>query len=63
MIPYTLNNEYDRPIPRRFAEEAAIPRGTFAQIKRATNPNLVSVKKYKLDSFLKHIKYYRSIIH
>lgn len=63
MIPYTLNNEYDRPIPRRFAEEAGIPRGTFAQIKRATNPNLVSVKKYKLDSFLKHIKYYRSIIH
>lgn len=60
MMPYTLNNSYDRPLPRRFAEEAGIPRDGFAQIKRATNPNLLSFQKYKIDSFRKHMKEYRN---
>jgi hypothetical protein len=37
MAPYRLGGHYDRPIPRRLAEEAGVPRGTFALAKRAAN--------------------------
>lgn len=37
MAPYRVGGHYDRPIPRRLAEEAGIPRGTFAVGKRAAN--------------------------
>jgi hypothetical protein len=33
MIPWRLNNSYDRPIPRRIAEEAGVPRHLFGQKK------------------------------
>jgi len=35
MRPWSVGGYYDRPIPRRIAEEAGIPRGTFATVKRA----------------------------
>ncbi len=35
MAPYRLNNDYDRPIPRRIIEEAGVPRALFGQQKRA----------------------------
>jgi len=35
MLPYTVGGEYDRPIPRRLAEEGGVPRGIFAAHKRA----------------------------
>jgi hypothetical protein len=31
MEPWTLHNEYDRPIPRRIVEEAGVPRTAFGQ--------------------------------
>jgi hypothetical protein len=34
MRPWRVGGDYDRPIPRRIVEEAAIPRGTFAKRKR-----------------------------
>jgi hypothetical protein len=34
MRPYSVGGYYDQPIPRRIAEEAGIPRGTFATAKR-----------------------------
>lgn len=34
MEPWTLHNDYDRPIPRRLAEEAGVPREAFGMIKR-----------------------------
>jgi hypothetical protein len=37
MGPYRLGGHYDRPIPRRLAEEAGVTRGTFALVKRAAN--------------------------
>ncbi len=38
MAPFRLGGgHYDRPIPRRLAEEAGIPRGTFGLTKRAVN--------------------------
>jgi len=37
MDPYRVGGKYDRPIPRRLAEEAGVRRGTFAVTKRAAN--------------------------
>jgi hypothetical protein len=36
MKPWTLGTVYDRPIPRRIAEEAGIPREWFGQKKKVT---------------------------
>jgi hypothetical protein len=36
MQPWRLNNAYDRPIPRRIAEEAGVPRQLFGQSKMAS---------------------------
>lgn len=36
MRPWRLNTTYDRPIPRRIAEEAGIPRHLFGQSKKAS---------------------------
>lgn len=35
MQPWRLGNSYDRPIPRRMAEEAGVPRAMFGQQKHA----------------------------
>ncbi|MEX2546814.1 MAG: hypothetical protein WD830_03385 [Chloroflexota bacterium] len=37
MEPFRVGGHYDRPIPRRLAEEAGIPRGSFGVAKRAAN--------------------------
>lgn len=36
MDPWRLNRYYDRPIPRRLAEEAGVPRQLFGQVKLAS---------------------------
>ena len=36
MRPWRINTAYDRPIPRRIAEEAGIPRHAFGQSKYAS---------------------------
>lgn len=35
MAPWSVGGSYDRPIPRRIAEEAGVPRDVFGQAKRA----------------------------
>lgn len=37
MAPWTLHNNYDRPIARRILEESGVPRGTFAVRKKNTS--------------------------
>lgn len=37
MAPYSVGGSYDRPIPRRIAEDAGVPRDAFGQRKRATS--------------------------
>jgi hypothetical protein len=37
MIPYRLNNHYDRPIPRRLLEETGVARELFGQKKKAVS--------------------------
>jgi len=39
MKPWTLHNDYDRPVARRLIEEAGVPRGLFAQRKKDTSSN------------------------
>lgn len=34
MEPWTLHSDYDRPIPRRLAEESGVPRAAFGMIKK-----------------------------
>ena len=36
MAPWTLHNDYDRPIPRRIVETAGIPRHAFGQVVSMT---------------------------
>jgi hypothetical protein len=38
--PYQVGGHYDRPVPRRIAEEAGVPRALFGQTKKAVNVNL-----------------------
>jgi len=40
MRPWVLGIDNDRPIPRRILEDAGVPRGTFADAKRATSAPL-----------------------
>lgn len=42
MVPWRLNTRYDRPIPRRIAEEAGVPRDLFGQTKLASIVDLPS---------------------
>ena len=42
MRPYTVRGRYDKPIQRRLAEEAGIPRGTFATVKRRASARMHS---------------------
>lgn len=42
MKPYSVGGYYDQPISRRIAEDAGIPRGTFAVTKQATSALLHS---------------------
>ena len=36
MAPWKLHTSYDRPIPRRLAEQAGVPRAMFGQVKMAS---------------------------
>jgi hypothetical protein len=36
MVPWRLDNDYDRPIARRMAEDAGVPRQWFGQLKMAS---------------------------
>ena len=36
MAPWRLQTDYDRPIPRRLAEQAGVPRALFGQVKMAS---------------------------
>ncbi len=42
MLPWVLGMDNDRPIPRRILEEAGIPRGRFADAKRAPSAQIHS---------------------
>jgi hypothetical protein len=47
MKDFSIGGPYDRPVPRRIAEEAGVPRECFGQRKRAA-----SVLLFRSDSYL-----------
>jgi hypothetical protein len=53
MLPWDVPGEYSRPLPRRIAESAGLPRGAFGRVKRASAValrefmNPVSLKAYQ----------------
>lgn len=52
MKPYALGGFYDRPIARRLAEEAGVPRELFGQRKAANNFNILN----HMDFFTKAVE-------
>lgn len=48
MAPWTLGGDYDRPIPRRIAEEAGLPRGSFALRKLMATPAYATLGRGRL---------------
>lgn len=48
MAPWTLGGDYDRPIPRRIAEEAGLPRGSFARRKLMATPAYATLGRGRL---------------
>lgn len=62
MAPWTLQNDYDRPVARRLVEEAGVPRGLFAQRKKDTSSNSplwwpsTSGTRSSLNRYLKSIQ-------
>jgi hypothetical protein len=51
MKPYSIGGEYDRPIPRRIAEEAGLRRDQFGIRKNATNPKLNISSEMRAKAF------------
>jgi hypothetical protein len=56
MDPWRLGNRYDRPIPRRIAEEAGVPRQAFGQSKMGSvvifsRPSIPYTKTLRLEFF------------
>jgi hypothetical protein len=48
MAPWTLGGDYDRPLPRRIAEEAGLPRGSFASRKLMATPAYATLGRGRL---------------
>jgi hypothetical protein len=64
MQPYRVDGSYDRPIPRRILEEQGIPRGTFAQEKKAVNLTLTYTSFWWSKHSLKDLRAFeRRVVH
>ena len=62
MIPWRLDNDYDRPIPRRISEEAGVPRSMFGQKKRfIANLYLWPINPVLRRKFFKFLKKTKNI--
>lgn len=58
MKPWSIGGDYDRPLPRRIAEEAGIPREWFGQKKSATTVDellLIPISRNLKDDYKKFL--------
>ncbi|MBO9521824.1 MAG: hypothetical protein J7518_09825 [Nocardioidaceae bacterium] len=62
MAPYTLGNDYDRPIARRIAEEAGVPREVFGREKSAGSVLLVKAEARRRAAFDALVAEYRTAV-
>ena len=47
MKPWSLSNDYDRPIPRRMLEEVGVPRSAFGRTKKAITQPLWNTEAFQ----------------
>jgi len=59
MEPWTLHNDYDRPIPRRIIEEAGVPRTAFGMRKMNTSHETAYLWPYSSDAKRRFATYLR----
>ena len=62
MESFSTGNSYDRPIPRRIAESAGVPRSAFGQIKRAIAPDAQNRAALWLPAMEKMITKYQKAL-
>lgn len=62
MKPFSMGGHYDRPIARRIAEEAGVPREAFGMKKAAANPQLQNARGLWVESVEKVMDRYRGSI-
>lgn len=67
MMPFRIGGQYDRPIPRRIAEDGGATRSAFGQAKKAVSLLLFSDQRLIKDDLRsqfkqKPLKYYASIL-
>lgn len=55
---FWVDDNYNRPIPRRIVEEKGVPRGAFAKSKRSTNPYILNTNQHKPRAFSNIMKRY-----
>lgn len=60
MQAYRVESEYDRPIPRRIAEEAGVPRAVFGARKRAGSVMISDAMEARERAFSALVDEYRS---
>jgi len=60
MRPYAVGGRYDRPIARRLAEEAGVPRDAFGRRKNATNPHPINFESLKQPALVAMLRTYRA---
>ena len=60
MARFSVGGDYDRPIPRRIAEEAGLDRAAFGSAKTATAPVIVNDVKYFVEAARVVAKRYRA---
>ena len=59
MEPWTIHNNYDRPIARRIIEKAGVPRGTFALRKKNISHEASFLWPYSSDARVSFERYLR----
>jgi hypothetical protein len=64
MAPWSIGGDYDRPIPRRIAEEAGVPRDWFGQNKFAgARVSLFDPLDMKREAHAELVRQYKEILH
>jgi len=62
MQPYRVEGDYDRPIPRRIAEEAGVPRALFGVRKRAGSVIIADAAEARERAFNALVDEYRAAL-
>jgi hypothetical protein len=62
MLNFTLSTDYDRPIPRRIAEEYGVERESFGKQKSAISPDVTDYQEYFVEGMKFNVARYSTSI-